>query len=141
MEIALIADDNKKELMAQFCIAYAGILARHHLCATHSTGAYISESSGLSIETYLSDGAGTEQIASRIAYNEIDLLFFFRSTDAEAVVYDSELSILRYCDMYNIPVATNIATAEVLVMALDKGSLDWREFINPRSEYNRKKRK
>lgn len=140
MEIALIADDNKKEMMAQFCIAYGGILSRHHMCATHNTGSYISDCTGLQIETFLSGRSGTEQIASRIAYNEIDVLFYFRTTDPDAEAYEAELSILRNCDVYNIPVATNIATAEVLVMALDKGSLDWREFINPRSEYNRKKR-
>ncbi len=140
MEIALIADDNKKELMAQFCIAYSGILSRHHLCGTQHTGSYIADCAGLQIETFLSDRDGTEQIASRIAYDEIDLVFFFRTTDPDADTYASELDLLRKCDMYNIPVATNIATAEVLVMALDKGSLDWRQFLNPRSEYNRKKR-
>lgn len=141
MEIALIADDNKKEMMAQFCIAYGGILARHHICATHTTGSYIADSTGLSMDLLLPGQAGTEQIASRIAYNEIDLLFYFRSADPEAETYEAELSILRNCDVYNIPVATNIATAEVLVMALDKGSLDWREFINPRSEYNKRKQR
>ena len=79
MEIALIADDNKKELMAQFCIAYQGILCRHHLCATHITGKYISDATGLEIETFLAGSSGgTEQIASKISYNEIDLVFYFR---------------------------------------------------------------
>ncbi len=140
MEIALIADDNKKELMAQFCIAYSGILSRHHLCATQHTGSYIADGTGLQIETFLSDRDGTEQITSRIAYDEIDLVFFFRTTDPDADTHAAELDLLRKCDMYNIPVATNIATAEVLVMALDKGSLDWRQFLNPKSDYNRKKR-
>jgi methylglyoxal synthase len=67
-------------------------------------------------------------------------LFYFRGSDSEKPIYESDTNILRLCDVYNIPVATNIATAEVLVMALDKGQLDWREFINPRSEYNMKKR-
>lgn len=140
MEIALIADNNKKEIMAQFCIAYSGILSRHHICATHTTGTYIADATGLEIETFLSGRSGTEQIASRIAYNEIDVLFYFRSTDPEAQTYEAELSILRNCDVYNIPVATNLATAEVLVLALEKGSLDWREFINPCSEYSKRKR-
>ena len=82
MDIAIIADDNKKELMAQFCIAYCGILSRHHICATHITGKYIADATGLEIETFLAGSAGgAEQIASRISYNEIDLLFYFRSTD------------------------------------------------------------
>ena len=141
MEIAIIADDNKKELMAQFCIAYCGILSRHHICATNTTGKYISEATGLEIETFLpGPQGGTEQISARVSYNEIDLLFYFRGTDSDKPMFESDANILRLCDFYNIPVATNIATAEVLVMALDKGQLDWREFINPRSEYNRKKR-
>ena len=141
MEIAIIADDNKKELMAQFCIAYCGILSRHHLCATHITGRYISEATGLEIETYLAgDSGGTEQIASRISYDEIDLVFYFRSTDPAKVPSEAEMNLLRLCDVYNVPLATNIATAEVLVTALEAGSLNWREFVNPRSEYNLKKR-
>ena len=141
MEIAIIADDNKKELMAQFCIAYCGILSRHHLCATHATGRYIADATGLDIETYMpGSSGGTEQINSRISYNEIDLVFYFRSTDYLSEPSDAAMDLLRLCDVNNIPLATNIATAEVLVTALEAGSFDWREFINPRSEYNRKKR-
>ena len=141
MEIAIIADDNKKELMAQFCIAYCGILSKHHLCATHITGRYISEATGLDIETYLSGhSGGTEQIASRVSYDEIDVVFYFRSTDPAKVPSEAEMNLLRLCDVYNIPIATNIASAEVLVTALESGSLNWREFVNPRSEYNLKKR-
>ena len=141
MDIAIIADNNKKELMAQFCIAYCGILCRHHLCATHTTGSYISEATGLEIETLLAGQSGTEQIASKISYNEIDLVFYFRSTDPSKAPSEAEMSLLRLCDVYNIPLATNIATAEVLVQALDAGSFNWRDFVNPRSEYNQKKKK
>ncbi len=143
MYIAIIADDNKKELMAQFCIAYCGILARHHLCATHITGKYISDATGLEIETFLAGSSGgTEQIASRVSYNEIDLVFYFRSIDPSDTVYDGEVNLLRLCDVHNVPLATNIATAEALVIALDSGSLNWRELVNPHSEYNiRKKQK
>ena len=141
MEIALIADDNKKELMAQFCIAYCGILSRHHLCATHATGRYIADATGLDIETYMPGASGgTEQINSRISYNEIDLVFYFRSTDYLSEPSDAAMDLLRLCDVNNIPLATNIATAEVLVIALEAGNFDWREFINPRSEYNRKRK-
>lgn len=141
MEIAIIADDNKKELMAQFCIAYCGILSRHHLCATHATGRYIAEATGLDIETYMPGASGgTEQINSRISYNEIDLVFYFRSTDYAKEPSDAALDLLRLCDVNNIPLATNIATAEVLVTALEAGSFDWRQFINPRSEYNQRKK-
>lgn len=141
MDIAIIADDNKKELMAQFCIAYCGILSKHRLYATHITGKYIMDATGLEIETFLAGhSGGTEQIASRISFDEIDLLFYFRSTDPAKEPSDAEMNILRLCDVYNVPLATNIATAEVLVMALDKGSLDWRELINPHSEYNMRKK-
>ena len=140
MDIAIIADDNKKELMAQFCIAYCATLAKHHLCATHTTGRYVSDATGLEIENFLSGGDGTEQIASRISFNEIDVVFYFRSTDPSMEVYAAEERLLRLCDAYNVPLATNIATAEVLVTALEAGSLNWREFVNPRSEYNLRKR-
>ena len=141
MYIAIIADDNKKEMMAQFCIAYCGILSRHHLCATHITGKYISDATGLEIETFLAGSSGgTDQIASRVSYNEIDLVLYFRSTDPADIVYEGEQNLLRLCDVHNIPLATNVATAEALVNALENGSLNWRELVNPRSDYNLRKR-
>lgn len=137
MEIAIIADDKKKELMTQFCIAYCGILCKHNLCATGITGKYISEATGLKIERLLSGAhGGAQQITSRVAYNEIDLLIYFRDTSKDVVFDEEEYNLLRMCDVYNIPVATNIATAEVLVTALEAGGLDWREIVNPKSEYN-----
>ena len=140
MEIAIIAHDTKKELMAQFCIAYCGILNKHNLCATATTAKYISEATGLEIDKLMSGKAGGEQqVASRIAYNEIDVLLNFRDTRTNATVSDEELELLRMCDLYNIPVATNIATAEVIITALDRGDLDWREIVNPHSAYNKAK--
>ena len=137
MEIAIIAHDLKKELMTQFCIAYCGVLSKHSLCATNITAKYITEATGLEVERLLSGVQGGEQqIASRIAYNEIDMLLYFKDTRPNSDVDEVEKEILRLCDMYNIPVATNIATAEVLIMALDRGDLDWREIVNPRSGYN-----
>lgn len=142
MDIAIIAENNKKELMAQFCIAYCGILSKHHLLATHTTGKYISDATGLEIETFLSGSSGgTEQIASRVSFNEIDVVFYFRSTESSSEVSEAEANLLRLCDVHNIPLATNIATAEVLVTAIESGALSWREFLNPRSEYHMKKRK
>ena len=137
MDIAIIADDSKKELMAQFCIAYAGILSSHNLCATQVTGKYIEDATHLNIELLMPgiEGGG-EQIASRIAYDEVDLLFYFRDSEPKFGFNETESNILRLCDVHNVPVATNLATAEALVLALDKGELDWREFINPRSRYN-----
>ena len=139
MEIALIADDKKKELMVEFCIAYCGILSKHHLCATGKTAKYISEATGLKIENLLAGSlGGMEQVTSRICYNEIDLLLYFRDTTGGQPEDERDAVLLRNCDLYNIPVATNIATAEVLVMALERGDLDWRNLVNPRANQLKK---
>ena len=133
MDIAIIADNTKKELMAQFCIAYCGILGRHHLCATHITGKYIQEATGLDIEKYLSGGqGGAQQIGSRIACDEIDLLLMFRDPLNPKPGEPNEANLLRLCDVHNIPVATNIATAEALIHSLERGDLDWRDIVNPK---------
>lgn len=140
MEIAIIASDMKKELMTQFCIAYCGILSKHNLCATSITAKYISEATGLHIERLLTgEQGGEKQIATRIAYNEIDIVLCFRDTHPGKNSSEEE-ELLLNCDRYNIPVATNIATAEVLVTALERGDLDWRNFLNPTSDYNRNRK-
>ncbi len=141
MEIAIIAHDLKKELMTQFCIAYCGVLSRHNLCATSITAKYIAEATGLQIERLLSgEQGGKQQVSSRVACNEIDVLLYFRDTRPEAASDDVDIELLRLCDLYNVPVATNIATAEVIITALDRGDLDWREIFNPRSLYNQRLR-
>ena len=138
MQIAIIAHDLKKELMTQFCIAYCGILSKHKLCATGITAKYISEATGLEVERLLpGQQGGDQQIASRIAYNEVDLLLYFKDTRPESDYSDVKKEILRLCDVYNIPVATNIATAEVLIMALDRGDLDWREIVKANLRNNK----
>ena len=141
MEIALIAHDTKKELMTQFCIAYCGILSKHNICATATTGKYVADATGLSSTRLLAgEQGGEQQIASRISYNEIDVLLYFRSTSPDFGRSEVEYNLMRLCDVHNVPVATNIATAEVLVCALDRGDLDWREIVNPKSDYNRRRR-
>ena len=141
MQIAMIADDKKKELMTQFCIAYCGILSKHRLCATDITGRYISDATGLHIEKFLSGPyGGIEQITARVAFDEIDMLLFFRDAIDDPGSGKEAAQLIRSCDAHNVPVATNIATAEILVRALDRGDLDWREIVNPRSDYNLKKR-
>ena len=141
MEIAIIAHDTKKELMTQFCIAYCGILSKHNICATGTTAKYVSEATGLTIERMLAgEQGGEQQIASRISYNEIDVLLYFRSTVPEGNFSETEYNLLRLCDVHNVPVATNIATAELLITALDRGDLDWREIVNPKSDYNRRRK-
>lgn len=132
MNIALIAHDAKKELMVQFCIAYCGILSRHNLCATGTTGKMVAEATGLQITRYLSgDQGGDQQIAARISCDEIDLLLFFRDPLTVKDTEPNENDTLRLCDMRNVPVATNIATAEVLIHGLERGDLDWRNIVNP----------
>ena len=127
--------------MIQFCIAYCGVLAKHNICATKMTGKCVAEATGLEIEQLLPGSqGGVQQIASRVSYNEIDVVLFFRASDPGMFSREEEDSLLRMCDMQNIPVATNIATAEVLVCALDRGDLDWREIVNPSSNLNKKKR-
>ena len=141
MEIAIIAADTKKELMTQFCIAYCGILSKHNLCATNITAKYISEATGLNIERLLTgEQGGEQQLPTRVAYDDIDVLLCFRDVRTDGSVNEEEQELLMMCDRYNIPVATNIATAEVLITALDRGDLEWRNFVNPISEYNRKKK-
>ena len=133
MHIALIAHDSKKELMIQFCIAYCGILNRHDLCATATTGKLISEATGLKIQRYLSGNqGGDQQIAARIGCDEIDLLLWFRDPLNRGNDAGNQAELLRLCDVHNIPVATNIATAEILVRAIDSGDLDWRQYIDRR---------
>ena len=134
MNIALIAHDSKKELMVQFCIAYCGILSSHNLCATGTTGKMVSEATGLNIVRYMSGSqGGDQQITARIACDEIDLLLFFRDPMTAKANEPNDLDMLRLCDIRSIPVATNIATAEVLIRGLERGDLDWRNIVNPRN--------
>ncbi len=128
MNIAIIAHDSKKELMVQFCIAYCGILSHHNIMATGTTGKLVEQATGLEISTFLSGSGGAQQIAARISYDEIDLLLFFRDAQRKAHEPD-ENDLLRLCDKHNIPVATNIATAEVLIHGLERGDLDWRDIL------------
>ena len=103
MNIALIAHDRKKELMVQFCMAYCGILAKHNICATGTTGKFVEEATGLN-----------------------------PMSNAQ---YEPDVhAISRLCDMHNIPIATNSATAEMLILGLDRGDLDWRNIVNPKNK-------
>ena len=117
--------------MVQFCIAYCGIMSRHNLGATGTTGRLVSEATGLTVKRFLSGSqGGDQQIASLIACNEIDLLLFFRDPLTSKSLEQNEMNLLRLCDVHNIPMATNIATAEVLIHGLERGDLDWRIIVN-----------
>ncbi len=131
MNIALIAHDKKKELMVQFCIAYCGILSRHQICATGTTGKLVEEATGLKINRFLSGPqGGDQQIGARIAYNELDLVMYFN--DPSLADAGSVTDIARLCDQHNVPFASNVATAEVLIQGLKRGDLDWRDIVNPK---------
>ena len=132
MNIALIAHDSKKELMVQFCIAYCRVLSHHTLLATGTTGKMVAEATGLSIQRFLSGAhGGDQQIAARIACNEIDMLLFFRDPISAKPHEPTEMNLLRLCDVHSIPIAPNIATAEVLIHGLERGDLEWRSIGNP----------
>ena len=133
MTIALIAHDSKKELMVQFCTAYCRALSKHRLIATGTTGKMIAEGTGLPVQRCLAGKqGGDQQIAARIACNEVDLLLFFRNPIDAKPGEPNEMNLLRLCDVHNIPVATNIATAEMLIHGLERGDLDWRDIVSQR---------
>ena len=133
MNIAFMAHDNKKELMVQFCTAYAGILSRHSLYATNTTGHMVAEATGLNVHCFLSYAhGGSQQIGARIAYDEFDMVLFFSDPNSDAMQSDVPY-ISCLCDQHNIPFASNIATAEMLILGLSRGDLDWRLIVNPRS--------
>ena len=129
MNIGLVAHDAKKKLMQNFCIAYRGILSKHELYATGTTGRTIEEVTNLSIHKFLPGPLGGEQqLGAQIEHNNIDLLIFLR-VPMNAQSHEPNVhEIVKLCDMHNIPIATNLATAELLIKALDRGDLEWREF-------------
>ena len=132
MRIALIAHDSRKELMAQFCTAYLRILSENELVATGVTGKIVHDATGLPVRCLYPGGrGGAEQIAAMIGCGEVDMLLFFRDPINRKASEPNEMNLLRLCDVHNVPVATNIATAEALIMALERGDLDWREIGNP----------
>ena len=133
MNIALTAQDKKKELLVQFCTAYKSILAKHSLYATATTGRLVGEATGLPISLFLSHkNGGHQQIDARIAYNEIDLVLMFSDPDSRDPWDDQQIiETLRHCDKHNVPCATNLASAEMLILGLQRGDLDWREMVCP----------
>ncbi len=128
MNIGLIAHDSKKMLMQNFCIAYRGILCRHNLFATETTGRLVEEVTNLSIHKFLAGHlGGMQQLGSQIAQNGIDALIFLRDPMAPKPHEPNVNDVVRLCDVHNIPMATNLATAELLILSIDRGDLDWRE--------------
>lgn len=131
MNITLMAHDKKKELMVQFCTAYKSVLSKHNLSATATTGRLVAEATGLPVTLYLSHNqGGHQQVDARIAYNEIDLVLLFTDPNNSDPWEDQQIvQTLHLCDAHNVPMATNLATAEMLILGLQRGDLDWREMI------------
>ena len=128
MNIGLIAHDAKKKLMQNFCIAYRGILCKHSLYATGTTGRLIEDVANLSIHKYLAGHlGGAQQLGSQIEHNQIDMVIFLRDPLSPKSHEPDVNNVVQLCDTYNIPLATNLATAELLIKSLDRGDLDWRE--------------
>jgi len=124
----MIAHDAKKKLMQNFCIAYRGILSKHTLYATGTTGRLIEEVTNLTVHKYLAGHlGGTQQMGIQIEHNQIDMVIFLRDPLSPKSHEPDFNNISQLCDKYNIPLATNLATAELLIKALERGDLDWRE--------------
>ncbi len=128
MNIGLVAHDTKKKLMQNLCIAYRGTLTKHDLYATATTGRLIEEVTNLTVHKYLAGHlGGTQQLGSQIEHNMIDMVIFLQDPLKPKKHEPDIFNILRLCDIHNIPLATNLATAELLLHALERGDLDWRD--------------
>ena len=137
MNIAFLAHDKKKELMVQFCTAYKSVLSKHNLFATATTGRLIADHTGLPITLLLSHKqGGHQQINARIAYNEIDLVLLFTDPNNTDPWDDNQMiETIRHCDKHNVPIATNLGSAEMFIMGLQRGDLDWREMYHVKPKY------
>ena len=128
MKIVIMADNRKNELLVNFCIAYRGILAKNDLYATGTTGRLVEEVTNLNVHKYLAGHlGGAQQLGAAIEHNEIDLVIFLRDPLTVKSHEPSVNDVMTLCDMHNIPVATNLASAELLIKSLDRGDLEWRE--------------
>ena len=130
MNIALVAHDNKKKLMENLCVAYRHILSKHRLYATGTTGQLVEDATGLQVRKYLAGHlGGGQQMGAQIALNDLDLVIFLRDPLHQKQYEPDIMAVLKLCDVHNIPLATNLSTAEALLLALDHGDLDWRNNV------------
>ena len=131
MNIALIAHDKKKDDLVRFVLAYSSIFAEHTLFATGTTGLRIMEATGLEIERFQSGPLGGDQeIGAMIAKNKMDIIFFFRDPLTPQPHEPDVSALIRLCDVYSVPLATNMGTGEVLIKGLERGDVEWRKVIN-----------
>lgn len=130
LKIALIAHDRKKDDLVQFAMAYTPVLQEHELFATGTTGKRIMEATGLSIHRFQSGPlGGDQQIGAMVAQNEMDMVVFFRDPLTAQPHEPDITALIRLCDVYHIPLATNMATAEILLHGLERGDFRWRDII------------
>ncbi|MDR1017370.1 MAG: methylglyoxal synthase [Lachnospiraceae bacterium] len=128
MNIGLIAHESKKMLMQNFCIAYKGILSRNDIFATGTTGRMVEAVTNLNVHKFLPGNlGGMQQLGSQIENNTMDAVIFLREPNRTGPRDMGAEEIINLCDTYNIPIATNLATAELVILAIDRGDLDWRE--------------
>ncbi|AKG35386.1 methylglyoxal synthase [Paenibacillus durus] len=130
MKIAFIAHDRKKDEMVNFVTAYEHVFEGHEMYSTGTTGLRIMEATSLNIHRFMSGPlGGDQQIGALVAQDELDLIIFLRDP-LMAQPHEPDISaLLRLCDVYGIPVATNIATAEILVKAINHGDFAWRDLV------------
>ncbi len=130
LDIALIAHDRKKDEMVNFVTAYEHVFKPHRLFATGTTGSRIMAGTSLQVHRFMSGPlGGDQQIGAKVAENKIDLVIFLRDPLMAQPHEPDITALLRLCDVYGIPLATNIATAEILVRALERGDFAWRELV------------
>ncbi|MHB1453613.1 MAG: methylglyoxal synthase [Saccharofermentanales bacterium] len=128
MKIVLLADNRKNELLVNFCTAYRQILSRHETYSVTNTARLISDAADLNVIGVSTDINGSfEQFAAKVMFNEIDAVLYLRDPMIDEYTYPN--SLLKACDANQIPYATNIATAEIMVLAIDRGDLDWRDLL------------
>lgn len=133
MKIALIAHDRKKELMVKLALAYQLILREHELFATGTTGLRISEATGLSVHRFKSGPlGGDQQIGAMISEDQLDMVIFLRDPLAAQPHEPDVTALIRLSDVYEIPLATNIGTAEILLRGLQAGFADFRKVVHER---------
>lgn len=128
MNIALIAHDEMKNTMVGFCIGYESILCNYGLYATGTTGKRIEDETKLKIKRLASGPlGGDQQIGSLVVSQDIDLVMFLRDPMTAQAHEPDIQALIRLCDVYHVPIATNLASAEIFIKALDRGELSWRE--------------
>ncbi|MWC28497.1 methylglyoxal synthase [Paenibacillus sp. MMS18-CY102] len=131
LHIAFIAHDRKKEEIVNFVTAYEHVFTPHQLYSTGTTGLRIMENTSLQIHRFMSGPlGGDQQIGALVAENIMDFIIFLRDPLMAQPHEPDIIALLRLCDVQGIPVATNIATAELLVKAVERGDFAWRELVH-----------